>query len=122
MPWYDLLDRQRSSQGDRYPCRVCQEHVAVADKPPQSIDKGLPGPGLLAQTITTNYADHLPLYRRVAPISAAQESRVIGRLGVRSRWRPILAGLRYNSGTVALPSRGSMIETATGSQPATGLT
>jgi transposase len=47
----------------RYACRACQEHVAVADKPPQPIDKGLPGPGLLAQTITSKYNDHLPLYR-----------------------------------------------------------
>jgi transposase len=47
----------------RYACRACQEHVALADKPPQPIDKGLPGPGLLAQTITSKYSDHLPLYR-----------------------------------------------------------
>jgi transposase len=47
----------------RYACRACQEHVATADKPPQPIDKGLPGPGLLAQTITSKYSDHLPLYR-----------------------------------------------------------
>jgi transposase len=47
----------------RYACRACQEHVAIADKPPQPIDKGLPGPWLLAQTITSKYADHLPLYR-----------------------------------------------------------
>ena len=47
----------------RYACRPCQEHVALADKPPQPIDKGLPGPGLLAQTITSKYSDHLPLYR-----------------------------------------------------------
>jgi transposase len=47
----------------RYACRACQEHVALADKPPQPIDKGLPGPGLLAQTITSKYCDHLPLYR-----------------------------------------------------------
>ena len=47
----------------RYACRACQEHVALADKPPQPIDKGLPGPGLLAQTVTSKYSDHLPLYR-----------------------------------------------------------
>jgi transposase len=38
--------------------------VAVADKPPQPIEKGLPGPGLLAEVITSKYADHLPLYRQ----------------------------------------------------------
>jgi transposase len=47
----------------RYACRACQEHVAVAAKPPQPIDKGLPGPGLLAQTVTSKYSDRLPLYR-----------------------------------------------------------
>jgi transposase len=47
----------------RYACRACQEHVAIAAQPPQPIDKGLPGPGLLAQTITSKYGDHLPLYR-----------------------------------------------------------
>jgi transposase len=47
----------------RYACRACQQHVATADKPPQPIDKGLPGPGLLAQTVTSKYSDHLPLYR-----------------------------------------------------------
>ncbi|QDV34420.1 Transposase IS66 family protein [Tautonia plasticadhaerens] len=45
-------------------CRHCQGHVAVAAKPPQPIEKGLPGPGLLAQVITSKYADHLPLYRQ----------------------------------------------------------
>lgn len=47
----------------KYVCRRCQEHVAVADKPPQPIDKGLPGPGLLAFTAVSKYGDHLPLYR-----------------------------------------------------------
>ena len=45
-------------------CRDCQGHVAVAAKPPQPIEKGLPGPGLLAQVITSKFADHLPLYRQ----------------------------------------------------------
>jgi len=45
-------------------CRHCQGHVAVAAKPPQPIEKGLPGPGLLAQVITSKFADHLPLYRQ----------------------------------------------------------
>ncbi|MDG3005969.1 IS66 family transposase [Paludisphaera mucosa] len=38
--------------------------TAVAGKPPQPIEKGLPGPGLLAQVITSKYADHMPLYRQ----------------------------------------------------------
>src|SRR3954470_24608302 len=47
----------------RYACRACQEHVAIADKPPQPIDKELPGPGLLAQTITNKCPAPLPLSR-----------------------------------------------------------
>ena len=47
----------------KYACKRCQEQVAVAEKPPQPIEKGIPGPGLLAATITGKYCDHLPLYR-----------------------------------------------------------
>ncbi len=47
----------------KYACRACQEHVALAAKPPQPIDKGLPGPGLLARTMLAKYGDHLPLYQ-----------------------------------------------------------
>ena len=35
----------------------------MAPKPPQPIDRGLPGPGLLAQIIVDKYQDHLPLHR-----------------------------------------------------------
>jgi transposase len=46
-------------------CPQCQEGVAIADKPVegQVIDKGLPGPGLVAQVIVCKYQDHLPLCR-----------------------------------------------------------
>jgi transposase len=47
--------------------------IVVADKPPQPIEKGLAGPGLLAYIITSKLADHLPLYRLV---------RIIARDGV----------------------------------------
>ena len=47
----------------RYACRDCEEHVALAPKPPQPIDKGLPGPGLLAHLALSKYGDYLPLYR-----------------------------------------------------------
>ena len=33
-------------------------------KPMQPIEKGLPGPGLLAQVAVSKYADHLPLHRQ----------------------------------------------------------
>jgi len=38
--------------------------VVIAEKPPQPIEKGLPGPGLIAHIITSKYADHQPLYRQ----------------------------------------------------------
>jgi transposase len=46
-----------------YACKKCQSEVVTAPKPPQPIDKGLPGPGLLAQIVVSKYADHLPLHR-----------------------------------------------------------
>jgi transposase len=47
----------------KYACKCCEAHVAMAAKAPQLIEKGLPGPGLLAVIITDKYLDHLPLYR-----------------------------------------------------------
>jgi transposase len=46
-----------------YACKKCEGEVVTAPKPPQPIDKGLPGPGLLAQIVVSKYADHLPLHR-----------------------------------------------------------
>jgi transposase len=43
--------------------------IVVAPKPAQPIDKGLPGPGLLAHIITSKYADHQPLYRQEAMLA-----------------------------------------------------
>lgn len=47
-----------------YCCQRCQGELATAPKPPQPIDKGLPGPGLLAQVVVSKYHDHLPLHRQ----------------------------------------------------------
>jgi transposase len=38
--------------------------IVAAAKPAMPIDKGLPGPGLLAHIIVSKYFDHLPLYRQ----------------------------------------------------------
>ena len=45
---------------------IPMSHIVVAAKPAQPIDKGLPGPGLLAYVITSKYVDHLPLHRQEA--------------------------------------------------------
>jgi transposase len=38
--------------------------VVTAEKPMAAIEKGLPGPGLLAHVAVSKYGDHLPLYRQ----------------------------------------------------------
>jgi transposase len=48
----------------KYVCRHCCKHVTLTEKPAQVIDKGLPGPGLLAQVAVSKFVDHLPLYRQ----------------------------------------------------------
>ena len=48
----------------KYACQACEENVVLAPKPPQPIDKGLPGPGLLAFVTLSKYGDYLPLYRQ----------------------------------------------------------
>jgi transposase len=49
----------------KYACpRGCT--VVTAEKPMAPIEKGLPGPGLLAQVAVSKYGDHLPLHRQEA--------------------------------------------------------
>jgi transposase len=48
----------------KYACKTCQANVVIAERLPEPIEKGLPGPGLLAHVIVNKYADHLPLYRQ----------------------------------------------------------
>ena len=44
-------------------CRRCGDGVVVAPVPAKVIDKGLPGPGLVAHVLVSKYKDHLPLHR-----------------------------------------------------------
>lgn len=48
----------------KYACRKCEGYVSAGSLPPRPMDKGIPGPGVLAHVITSKYADHLPLYRQ----------------------------------------------------------
>lgn len=62
----------------KYACPKCEHdgynpQIVAAPKPPQPIEKGLPGPGLLAYVVTSKLGDHLPLYRL---------ERIFGRQGV----------------------------------------
>ncbi|HWA49607.1 MAG TPA: IS66 family transposase [Dongiaceae bacterium] len=63
---YAPADYQQSDTGAQ---------IVIADKPPQPIEKGLAGPGLLAYVITSKLADHLPLYR-LEKIFARQDVHV----------------------------------------------
>jgi transposase len=47
----------------KYACPDCHDGVVEAPVPPQAIEKGLAGEGLLAHVIVSKYVDHLPLYR-----------------------------------------------------------
>jgi transposase len=57
----------------KYACQGCHDHVTAAQVPTAVIDKGLPGPGLLAHIAASKYADHLPLHRL---------ERILGRHGI----------------------------------------
>lgn len=43
---------------------ICCESIQQAPMPSRPIERGRPGPGLLAHVLVNKYADHLPLYRQ----------------------------------------------------------
>jgi transposase len=47
----------------RLSCREC-EYIFQAEMPSLPIERGLPGPGLLAHVLASKYADHIPLHRQ----------------------------------------------------------
>jgi len=47
----------------KYACPTCKETVKTAPGPVKLIEKGLPGPGLLAHVVQSKYEDALPLQR-----------------------------------------------------------
>jgi transposase len=51
---------------EKLACRACEEGVAIAPAPEKVIEKGRPGPSLLADVIIGKYVDHLPLTRQHA--------------------------------------------------------
>jgi transposase len=77
----------------KYCCTVCQENVTVAPKPPQPIEKGLPGPGLCAYSVLSKFGDHLPLYR---------EEEIHGRAGHMIR-RSTICNWLYELGLLVEP-------------------
>lgn len=82
----------------KWVCRQC-ESLIQAPVPPQVIDKGLPGSGLLSHVLVAKYADHLPLYRQEkifgrAGLSIARSTLAdwVGRCGV--ALQPLVDALR----------------------------
>lgn len=82
-----------------YACAKCQGEVVTAPKPPQPIEKGVAGPGLLAHVITAKYVQHLPLYR---------QEETFARQGVLIR-RSTLAGWMAQAAACALPLQQLMV-------------
>jgi transposase len=80
----------------RYACRVC-ERVFQAPAPDLPIEKGKPGPGLLAHVAISKYCDGLPLFRQSGIL--AREGVEIDRatladwIGRTAWWLSPLAGL-----------------------------
>jgi transposase len=45
---------------------ACCDHIAQCAAPSRPIERGIAGPGLLAQILVAKFADHQPLYRQAA--------------------------------------------------------
>ena len=63
----------------KYACPVCEHNgenprMETAAKPETAVEKGLPGPGLLAYIATSKFAEYLPLYR-LEDVFSARASR-----------------------------------------------
>lgn len=54
----------REYHREKCACRHCHGEVTTAPAPSRPIEKGIAGPGLLAQVVVDKYVDHLPLHRQ----------------------------------------------------------
>jgi transposase len=62
----------------KYACRLC-EAVFQAPAPELPIEKGRPGPGLLANVAVSKYCDGMPLYRKRLVDTTLRDARVVSR-------------------------------------------
>lgn len=67
----------REYERPKYACRACESGLVQAALPARPIEKGRPGPGLLAHVVSAKYSEHLPLYRQetIFPRSGVAISR-----------------------------------------------
>ena len=78
-------------------CRCC-EAIHQAPPPTLPIERGRPGPGLLAHVLVSKYCDHLPLYRQAAIYARdgidLERSTLAGWVG-RAAWelRPVVEAI-----------------------------
>jgi transposase len=93
----------------KYACKTCGQgcaacdgspHIEIATKAAQPIEKGLPGPGLLAHVIVSKLGDHLPLYRL---------EKIFDRVGVDIA-RSTMCGWMLNAGDLVKPLIDLMIK------------
>jgi transposase len=47
----------------KYACPCCQGSVSQGPLPPRPLERGIPGPGVLADLVASKYSEHMPLYR-----------------------------------------------------------
>ncbi len=71
----------------KYACGRCEHdgynpQIVAAAKPPQPIEKGLPGPGLLAYVAVSKLGDHLPLYRLSDAVTCRFGNKLLDKIKV----------------------------------------
>jgi len=78
---------------------ACCDHIAQAAAPSRPIERGIAGPGLLAQILVAKFADHQPLYRQSAiyarhgvELDRSTMARWVGACG--ALMRPLVEALR----------------------------
>src|SRR5271157_2623588 len=80
----------------KYACKNCEGNIVIAERLAEPIEKGLPGPGLLAQVAVSKYADHLPLYRQEGIFRRHGVELPRQTVLLQSKWDKTPARIRYN--------------------------
>ena len=86
----------------RMACKCC-ESIVQAPLPSRPIERGRPGPGLLAHVLVSKFADHLPLYRQSNLDSPNGSSRLSRRCLKSTQWRRSAWWCRPSKSAARLP-------------------